>query len=154
MLFNIDNLTGSIHADDLWGDDNANVINGNDGNDMLKGYGGADTLIGGAGADKFIWMSTAETGVTIPTMDLIADFNFAQGDRIWLSGVDANAFAGGNQAFTFIGQAGFSGATGEVNFVHVGNETIIQMQTGVEVDIEGGIRLAGMLTPEASWFLL
>jgi Ca2+-binding RTX toxin-like protein len=153
-LFNIDNLTGSIHADDLWGDRNANALNGKDGNDSLKGYGGADTLAGGAGGDKFIWMSTAETGVTVPTMDLISDFNFAQGDRISLTGVDANALASGNQAFRFIGQAAFTGAPGEINFVHVGNETIIQMQTGVDVDIEGGIRLAGLLTPEASWFLL
>jgi Ca2+-binding RTX toxin-like protein len=153
-LFNIDNLTGSIHADTLWGDRSGNVINGGDGNDSLKGYGGADTLVGGNGADKFIWNSTAETGVTIPTMDLISDFKIAQGDRISLTGVDANVFANGNQAFTFIGQAGFSGAPGEINFVHVGNETIIQMQTGVGVDIEGGIRLAGLLTPDASWFLL
>jgi Ca2+-binding RTX toxin-like protein len=153
-LFNIDNLTGSIHADELWGDRNANIINGNDGNDSLKGYGGADTLVGDAGADKFIWNSTSETGVSVPTMDLISDFNFAQGDRISLTGVDANALVSGNQAFTFIGQAAFSGAPGEVNFVHIGNETIIQMQTGQDADVEAAIRLAGLLTPEASWFLL
>ena len=111
-------------------------------------------MLGGGGADKFIWNSTAETGVIIPTMDLITDFNFAEGDRISLSAVDANVFASGNQAFTFIGQAGFSGTPGEVNYIHVGNETIIQMQTGMGTDIEGGIRLTGLLTPDASWFVL
>jgi Ca2+-binding RTX toxin-like protein len=111
-------------------------------------------LLGGGGADKFIWNSTAETGVIIPTMDLITDFNFAEGDRISLSAVDANVFASGNQAFTFIGQAGFSGTPGEVNYIHVGNETIIQMQTVMRTDIEGGIRLTGLLTPDASWFVL
>jgi Ca2+-binding RTX toxin-like protein len=152
-LYNIDNLTGSIHADNLWGNHWSNVINGGDGNDSLKGYGGADTLVGGQGADQFIWNSTSETGVTIPTMDLISDFDVAQGDRINLSAVDANVFASGNQAFTFIGQDGFTGA-GQINYVHVGNETIIQMQTGQDPDVEGAIRLAGLLTPEASWFVL
>jgi Ca2+-binding RTX toxin-like protein len=172
MLYNIDNLTGSIYADDLWGDGWANVLNGGDGNDKLKGFGGADTLLGGsgndrlegmtgvdvmaggAGADTFAWNSTAETGVTISTMDLITDFNIAEGDRINLGAVDANVFASGNQTFTFIGQAAFTGTPGEVNFIHVGNETIIQMQTGTGADIEGGIRLAGIHTPDASWFVL
>ena len=45
-------------------------------------------------------------------------------------------FAAGNQAFTFIGAAAFSGASGEVNFVHVNGDTIIQLQTGVAVDID------------------
>jgi organic radical activating enzyme len=42
-----------------------------------------------------------------------------------------------------IGTAAFSGTPGEINFVHVGNETIIQFQTGVGADIEGGIRITG-----------
>jgi serralysin len=88
-------------------------------------------------------------------MDLITDFNFAgQLDRIDLSGVDANAYAAGDQAFTFIGTSAFSGNPGEINYYHSGGETIIQMQTGTGVDIEGGIRLSGIHTPDASWFVL
>jgi hypothetical protein len=87
-------------------------------------------------------------------MDLIADFDPLEGDLIDLGGVDANAIAGGNQAFTFIGAAGFSGTPGEVNFSHLNGETIIQLQTGVVADSEMSIRIAGIVTPEASWFLL
>jgi hypothetical protein len=48
-------------------------------------------------------------------MDLINDFTFAgtEYDRIDLSVIDANVYADGNQAFTFIGQAAFMGAPGE-----------------------------------------
>jgi Ca2+-binding RTX toxin-like protein len=171
QLYNIDNLTGSIHADQLWGDDWNNVINGEAGADTLKGYGGADQLFGsdgddhlegmigadvltgGNGADGFVWNATSDTGLTIATADLITDFNPAQGDRIDLSNVDANILVAGNQAFTFIGSAGFTGP-GQVNFVQVGGETIIQMQTGQDADVEGMIRIAGLVTPDASWFLL
>jgi hypothetical protein len=47
-----------------------------------------------------------------------------------------------------------TGTPGEINFVHVNGDTIIQLQTGTSPDIEGGIRLAGLHTPEASWFVL
>jgi hypothetical protein len=87
-------------------------------------------------------------------MDVITDFNPLSGDLIDLSGVDASSVAAGNQTFTFIGAAAFSGTPGEINFIHLNGETIIQLQTGVEGDIEMGIRIAGIVTPEASWFVL
>jgi serralysin len=171
QLYNIDNLTGSIYADILWGDDWNNVINGDAGADNLKGYGGADQLLGGDGddllqgmigadlltggngADRFVWNATSDTGVTVATADRITDFNRAQGDLIDLSGVDANILVAGNQAFTFIGSAAFTGP-GQVNFVQAGGETIIQMQTGQDADVEGIIRIAGLVTPDAGWFVL
>ena len=60
-LRNIENLTGSVHADTLTGNAVANVLKGYDGddtleggegNDVLSGDGDNDTLIGGAGADE------------------------------------------------------------------------------------------------------
>jgi Ca2+-binding RTX toxin-like protein len=171
-LNSIENVTGSNHDDHLWGDNNANVLQGLNGLDSLKGFGGADTLLGGngrdtlnggagvdtltggAGDDVFFWSYTSDTGVTVPTMDLVTDFNFAQGDRISLSAIDADVYADGNQTFTFIGTSAFSGTPGEVNYYHSGGDTIIQMQTGTSADIEGGIRIAGIHTPDASWFVL
>jgi Ca2+-binding RTX toxin-like protein len=171
-LYNIENLSGSINADTLWGDDWSNVLNGMVGDDTLKGFGGADTLLGGdgndwlegmggtdtmrggIGGDRFVWASTGDTGVTAATADLIADFNAGEGDRIDVSTVDANIYAAGNQAFTFIGAAAFSGMPGEINYVYSGGDTLIQMQTGTGVDVEGVIRLAGIHTPNASWFSL
>ena len=66
----------------------------------------------------------------------------------------SNVYAAGNQAFTFIGNAAFSGAPGEVRYYQAGGNTYLQMQTGTSVDIEGVIRLDGIHTPEASWFVL
>jgi Ca2+-binding RTX toxin-like protein len=131
-----------------------NVIEGTSAGNIITGAGGRDTLIGYAGADRFVWNSAGETGVTIPTMDVVADFNFAQGDRIDLSGIDANTYAAGDQAFRFIGQGAFTGAPGEINYFYSGGNTIVQLQTGMDPDVEGGIVLSGIHTPDASWFVL
>jgi Ca2+-binding RTX toxin-like protein len=149
-----DTLLGGDHNDLLDGMDGNDTLRGEDGNDRLTGGNGLDTLVGGAGADTFYWEATAETGVTFAAMDRITDFNFAQGDRINLSAVDADVYAAGNQAFTFIGTGAFSGTPGEINYYHDGGDTIIQMQTGTSADIEGGIRIAGIHTVDASWFVL
>jgi Ca2+-binding RTX toxin-like protein len=189
-LIQIENLTGSVHADDLWGNDDGNVLRGLFGNDTLKGFGGADTLyggydhdtlyggggddvlfgengddylaggpgrdtlIGGLGDDTYAWGSTAETGLTFATADVVSGFSLAQGDTIILSSIDADVYANGNQAFTFIDNAAFSGTPGEINYVHSGGNTYIQMQTGTAVDIEGIIRIDGIVTPQANWFVL
>ena len=47
---------------------------------------------------------------------MIRDFSRAQGDDIDLSGIDANAKAAGNQAFSFIGDKAFSGKAGELQY--------------------------------------
>jgi Ca2+-binding RTX toxin-like protein len=143
-----------VGDDSLKGFGGADTLVGHDGNDRLEGGLGADLLRGDLGADRFVWSSIDDTGLTAATADLVADFNAAQGDRIDLSNVDANIYAAGNQAFTFIGTAPFSGAPGEIRYVHSGGDTLIQMQTGIDPDVEGVIRLAGIHTPDASWFVL
>jgi Ca2+-binding RTX toxin-like protein len=162
-FISIENMFGSAFSDALAGDDGANYLGGLGGGDVLWGLGGADqlagglgqdTLIGGPGGDLFWWYSTAETAVTAAAADVVLDFNFAEGDRIHLGGIDANVYAEGNQTFTFIGTAAFSGTPGEVNYYHAGGDTYIQMQTGMSADVEGVIRLAGIHDPQASWFYL
>jgi Ca2+-binding RTX toxin-like protein len=153
-LISIEDLFGSSFADTLIGNGDTNVFDGAGGDDRLDGRGGVDILRGAGGGDTFVWRNIADSGAVVADMDLIRDFDPLEGDLIDLSGVDANAIAAGNQAFTFIGTAGFSGTPGEVNFVHVNGETIIQLQTGLEGDVEMGIRIAGIVTPEASWFVL
>jgi Ca2+-binding RTX toxin-like protein len=154
VLREIENVDGSNKSETITGNSGANTLKGNGGNDVIVGGIGADVLLGGSGADTFVWRNVNESSTTIAAMDRIVDFNPLAGDRINLSGIDADITAAGDQAFTFIGAAGFSGAPGEVNFVHVNGETIIQVQTGVEADAELGIRIAGIFTPEASWFVL
>jgi hypothetical protein len=101
-----------------------------------------------------VWRSTVDAGQTVATADLVTDFNALAGDRIDLGRIDADVYADGNQAFVFIGQDDFSGTPGEIRYEYVGNETIIQLQTGVDADIEGVIRIAGIHMPTPGWFVL
>jgi len=68
---------GGVGADIVRGGQGDDVVSGDDGNDWLAGDRGNDNLTGGAGAD--IFYSFAGAGI-----DLITDFNRAQGDRIQL----------------------------------------------------------------------
>jgi Ca2+-binding RTX toxin-like protein len=149
-----DTLDGGNGNDTLFGGNGNDTLDGDWGNDILVGGRGLDTLRGDTGGDLFVWADTNETGLTAATADVITDFNAAQGDRIDLSQIDANAYVDGDQAFTFIGNAAFSGNPGELNYVYVNGDTIIQMQTGTSPDVEAVIRLEGIVTPDASWFAL
>jgi serralysin len=119
-----DRLTGGAGAEKLYGkagDDRLaggagdDHLSGGKGNDLLQGGTGKDVLVGGAGADEFVFHSAAEAGRG-GQRDVIRDFSRAQGDEIDLSGIDANAGAAGNQAFSFIGSKGFSGKAGELQY--------------------------------------
>ncbi|KGO32645.1 hemolysin, partial [Desulfobulbus sp. Tol-SR] len=47
--------------------------------------------------------------------DTITDF--AAGDTIRLTAIDANTGLAGNQAFTYIGSSAFTGVAGQLNYV-------------------------------------
>lgn len=150
-----DTLEGGLGNDRLYGKAGTDFLFGGAGQDYLNGEAGKDTLSGGLNGDEFYFWSTADMGATQATMDVITDFNAADGDIINVSSVDANIYAAGDQAFRFIGQSAFtSGVPGEINYVHVGGNTIIQFQTGESPDVDGGIILQGIHTPQASWFVL
>jgi Ca2+-binding RTX toxin-like protein len=168
-----DSLKGFGGADFLYGGGHNDTLLGMGGTDTLRGEGGHDTINGGADrdhlyggldGDTFVWSSASDTGLTPATADVVWDFNRVQGDRINLSLIDADVYAGTNQAFTFIGTAPFTLDTrtsdptdvvpGEVRYYHSGGSTYIEMQTGTAADVEGVIRLNGIHSPEASWFVL
>ena len=73
----------------LTGTDEADILIGGDGDDILIGGDGNDILIGGAGADTFAWnFGPADTDQGVmgdPAMDVIKDFNTAEGDVIHLN---------------------------------------------------------------------
>jgi Ca2+-binding RTX toxin-like protein len=100
-----DEITGGRYDDHL---------SGFNGNDTLTGGGGADWLSGGKGADRFVFKSVAESRGY--NNDYITDFSRSQGDRIDLSKIDARSGVAGNQAFTFIGTAEFSGQKGQLRY--------------------------------------
>lgn len=140
---NFENVDGSELNDSLTGDDTANrlrgfgghdainggigddTLYGGNGNDLLFGNAGADHLYGGAGADRFIFRTTAESTNAAGGRDTIYDFVARQGDRIDLSAIDANSAASGNQTFTFIGVAAFSGASGQLRIRVDASDTFV-----------------------------
>jgi Ca2+-binding RTX toxin-like protein len=81
VLNDIENLTGSWHADWLSGTAGANRLNGGQGNDVLDGRGGADTLIGGGGTDTVTYAGSS-AGVTVDLTRAGAQTSFgdASGD--------------------------------------------------------------------------
>jgi Ca2+-binding RTX toxin-like protein len=149
-----DGVYGEDGNDSLFGGADNDMLFGGSGNDVLNGGAGYDELSGGADADRFVWSHAGDTGPTAATADFIWDFDFAEGDRIDLGAIDADVYAAGNQAFTFIGDAAFSGTPGEVRYYHAGGDTYIEMQTGTSPDVEGVVRIFGIVTPEAGWFVL
>jgi len=100
----------------LIGTNGNDKISGLAGNDTLVGGLGVDNLTGGLGADVFKFSAINETGKTSATRDVITDFKHSEGDKIDLSGIDANSVSYGDQAFKFIGSKSFSGKAGEVRF--------------------------------------
>lgn len=78
-LPDIENLTGSSHADNLTGDIRANVLNGGSGDDVLAGLAGSDQLIGGDGLDTADY-SASNTGVIVRLHSHNASGGHAQGD--------------------------------------------------------------------------
>ena len=101
------------------------MIDGGAGDDTINGGGGADELWGGAGADTFVFKNPGEV-TTVSGSDAIMDFD--GGDLI-----DFGAFyaitgnAAKNDAFTFVGEAGFSGVAGELRVETAGDGTSIVM---------------------------
>jgi Ca2+-binding RTX toxin-like protein len=73
-----DMIHGGDGNDSLYGGKGGDTLYGDAGADRLSGDQGADILFGGAGADRFVF---AKGGGA----DWIADFNFAEGDRIQLA---------------------------------------------------------------------
>ena len=112
-------LTGNERANTIVGNAGANwldgmagddVIYGRDGDDVLNGGDGADVLTGNAGADTFRFDTVPTSSALL--VDRITDFE--AGDLIDVSAFDPDVGTSGDQAFTFIGAAGFSLIAGQL----------------------------------------
>ncbi len=112
------------------GGNGADLLLGFNGNDTLTGGQGADVLVGGEGSDVFVFSNTNHSGVGAALRDVITDF--ATGDVVDLSGIDANTGNNGNQAFTSVTltTAAFT-AAGQIHYHVDGNgNTIIEGNVG------------------------
>jgi len=123
-LTSIENAIGSERGDAIGGTNSENFLAGLGGDDDVFGFGGdddidgglgADFLAGGTGADHFIYRTVADASANIQnpfaSVETIADFNGAEGDRIDLSLIP------GSDSFTFNGSGAFTGSGhGEIRF--------------------------------------
>ncbi|MEQ1651321.1 MAG: calcium-binding protein [Hyphomicrobium sp.] len=126
---------------------------GGNGNDRLQGDAGKDTLSGGLNDDSFLYAFIADSGGTQPRRDVITDFSQIAGNNDWidLSAADANGAVAGNQAFTFIGTAAFTGVAGQLRYFQdvANNRTIIEGNVRVDAASPGAefsIELTGLKT--------
>jgi beta-glucanase (GH16 family) len=110
-----DHLYGGAGSDRLVGGSGADRLYGGSGDDTLRGSGSQNYLIGGTGVDKFILTGPSFSKLEAASRDVILDFSKSEGDRIDVSGIDANALVAGNQAFRFIGTNAFTGTSGELH---------------------------------------
>ena len=118
-----DTIGGGAGEDVIFGDNGNDVLKGGGGNDILTGGTGRDTLRGGLGDDSFNFNSVNDSAAGVKR-DHIVDFAKGE-DQIDVSTIDANAGAGGNQDFTFIGNTAFSNTAGELRAVNSGGNTIV-----------------------------
>ena len=114
-------IVGNAGANALSGGAGDDRLEGGAGNDRLNGGLGHDELIGGSGADTFVFTQANESQTALRSdgwkrlPDKILDFTSGQ-DKVDLSAMDAVSGSTGDDSFTFIGVAAFSGHAGELRF--------------------------------------
>ena len=126
---------------------------GGSGNDTITGAGGGDKLWGHAGADVFALLALDDSSVFAGTRDNIADFSALEGDLIGLSALDSDITLGGDQAFTFIGNAAFS-AAGQVRAEVIGGMTVVSGNVNADLGADFAVRLSGSHTLGGGNFVL
>lgn len=92
-------LSGGLGNDTLSGSFGNDTLRGDAGNDRIEGGRGADLLSGGAGHDVFLFRTLVDSTVSTSGRDTIIDF--AAGDRIDLSQIDASSKSGATRPSPF-----------------------------------------------------
>lgn len=112
----------------------ANAITGGAGNDTLDGGSGADTLTGGAGTDTY----------AVDDGDVVTDFAAADGDRLDLTGLDADSTQAGIQAFTWIDSDAFGNIAGELRWELAGSDLKLLADLDGDGDADLTVTLNGV----------
>jgi predicted extracellular nuclease len=104
----------------IYGGTNGDYLIGGGGNDWIFGGAGADNLTGGLGNDVFYYDDASQSN------QLVGDaiYDFASGDKIDVSGIDAVAGVG-DDAFTYIGAGAFT-AAGQLRVEDLGGAYLVQ----------------------------
>jgi serralysin len=150
-----DNLYGGTGHDILSGGSGYDKLLGGSGNDDLYGGTGKDTLTGGTGADYFVFTSLNDSN-SYYGRDTITDFNYAQGDTIDLSAIDAKSGYSGNNSFNVWGDydSEFSGLQGELHYFHLNGFTVVEGDTNGDTVADIQIYLSGTKWLEQSDFVI
>lgn len=151
VVTGIENITGGSGADIFIGDAAANRFIGGGGADTLDGAAGADTMTGGTGNDQFRFGNVAHFA-TGSEYDLISDFT--SGDKISLSGIDADGAASGDQAFVFVATAAFSNVAGQLRYVVGSGVRTVYGDTNGDGLADFQFQLTGTTALVASDFIL
>lgn len=154
------NLTGNGLANALFGGETAATLSGGLGDDFIVGSIGRDRIVGGgdsdfvfggAGGDTFAFLTVADFG----PFDAIGDFQRAEGDRIDLKKIDPDAGTAGDQRFTFVGSAAFSGGPAfELRTQTIGTDTRVEIDLDHDRVPDLTITLFGVTSLSASDFVL
>ncbi|MFO1068092.1 MAG: calcium-binding protein [Geminicoccaceae bacterium] len=156
-----ESVTGSDHDDQLKGSGGANQLNGGAGDDSIAGRGGSDVIVGGSGADvmdggdgadSFVFYFTVESEPGQAHRDTIKGFVHGT-DEIDLSFIDARLHTSGAQAFTFIGNDGFT-KEGQVRVYQDGADTVIEVNNDGAGGADLELLLLGHKTITAGDFVL
>ena len=137
-------MTGNKGNNSLFGGAGFDHIDGGAGNDKLYGGAGLDNLTGGAGFDKFMYLDASDSGLSDGSNDWI--FDFAQGDKIDVSALDANADIDLDQAFKLDGDASFS--QGEISVTQDGADVWLAFNMNSDSAVEMTIRLKNALVAD------
>ena len=153
-------LFGGTGIDTIFGGNGNDILNDGAGTDYLYGGAGKDTLSGGSDNDTFTFKAVSESSKTATSTDLITDFVIGQ-DKISLSGIDAFASSGPNDAFIWKGIDAFGSTTkGEVRYQKfdkpgtANDHTMVWIDNDADTDVEMAIRLMGLYNLTAGDFIL
>ncbi|MFZ5690189.1 MAG: calcium-binding protein, partial [Pseudomonadota bacterium] len=122
--------------DTLWGIENVNT---GFGNDTITASNAVNVMDGGAGNDTFVFP-------TIQAANGDRIVGFEPGDKIDLSGIDANATTAGNQSFTLLSGGAFT-AAGQLSVsfeTRDGNDvTVIRGNVNANTDADFELEIEG-----------
>jgi Ca2+-binding RTX toxin-like protein len=132
-----DALSGTAGSETLGGLGGDDTLCGRAGDDWLDGGAGRDLLIGGAGDDVFVFAAVRHSAGGSSDAILGGDgapafegAGRAGGDRIDLSGIDADTTRTGEQAFEF------GSGTGRLVVVERGGHSVVQASTDADAAFE------------------
>lgn len=120
-----DRIVGGAGDDIVSGGLGNDILRGGLGDDQIHGGKGADKLAGDLGEDRFYFVAIADSRIG-RTADTVLDFSHEDGDLVHLARLDAMRAVAGNQAFEFIGDAGFTGE-GQLRAIQSGDDTLLRL---------------------------